>query len=82
MHLGKGQNDLSNLQRKLKTAVAWCERFSPLDAEHRGSLPWYDVLLAEDTVYEWQGKGARLPDLLDFARLRPLAYPSLQERLI
>jgi type III restriction enzyme len=71
-----------NLQRKLKAAVAWCERINQLAPEHRGGLPWYDVLLAEDTVDEWHGKGARLAELLDFARLRPLAGASLEERLI
>ena len=71
-----------NVQRKLKAAVAWCERINQLDAEHQGGLPWHYVLLGEDTVYEWQGKGARLADLLDFARLRPLADASLQARLI
>lgn len=49
---------------------------------HQGGLPWHYVLLGEDRVYEWQGKGARLADLLDFARLRPLADASLQARLI
>jgi type III restriction enzyme len=71
-----------NVQRKLKAAVAWCDRINQLAPEHRGGLPWHYVLLAEDTVVEWQGKGARLADLLDFARLRPLASASLQERLI
>ncbi len=71
-----------NVQRKLKAAVAWCERVNQLAAEHRGGLPWHYVLLAEEVVYEWQGKGARLADLLDFARLRPLANASLQARLI
>ena len=71
-----------NVQRKLKAAVAWCERINQLAPEHRGGLPWHYVLLAEDAVYEWQGKGARLAELLDFARLRPLASASLQERLI
>ncbi len=71
-----------NVQRKLKAAVAWCERINQLAPEYRGGLPWHYVLLAEDTVYEWQGKGARLAELLDFARLRPLADASLQARLI
>jgi len=71
-----------NVQRKLKAAVAWCERINQLAPEHRGGLPWHYVLLAEDTVYEWQGKGARLVGLLDFARLRPLFDASLQERLL
>ena len=71
-----------NVQRKLKAAVAWCERINQLPPEHRGGLPWQYVLLAEDTVYEWQSKNAYLAELLDFARLRPLAEASRQERLI
>ena len=48
----------------------------------RGDLPWHFVLLGEAVFHEWQAKSARLADLLDFARLRPLADASLQERLI
>jgi type III restriction enzyme len=33
-------------------------------------------------VLEWQAKRARLAELLDYARLRPLANASLQGRLI
>lgn len=33
-------------------------------------------------VYEWQGKGARLAELLAYARLRPLASTALQQALI
>ena len=33
-------------------------------------------------IYEWQAKGARLAELLDYARLRPLANASLQTSLI
>ena len=40
------------------------------------------VYLAENVVYEWQAKGARLAELLDYARLRPLANASLQTSLI
>jgi type III restriction enzyme len=71
-----------NVQRKLKAAVAWCDRINQLAPEHRGGLPWHYVLLSEDTVYEWQGKGARLAELLDYARLRPLADASLQGQLL
>jgi len=39
------------------------------------------VLLAENVVHEWQGKGARLAELLHYARLRPLAEASLQSSL-
>jgi len=71
-----------NVQRKLKAAVAWCDRINQLEPQHRGGLPWHYVLLAEDVVYEWQRKGAHLAELLDFARLRPLADASLQQSLL
>jgi len=71
-----------NVQRKFKAAVAWCERINQLTPEHRGGLPWHYVLLAEEVVYEWQVKGAHLAELLDYARLRPLAVASLQARLL
>ncbi len=71
-----------NVQRKLKAATAWCQRINDLPADMRGGLPWHYVLLAEDVVYEWQGKGARLAELLDYARLRPLAEASLQGQLL
>ena len=71
-----------NVQRKLKAAVAWCERINQLTPEHRGGLPWHYVLLAEDVVYEWQSKGSRLAELLDYARLRPLAEAYMQVQLL
>ena len=71
-----------NVQRKLRAALAWCERINGLSAEQRGGAPWHYVLLAENVVTEWQAKGARLAELLDYARLRPLANASLQGRLI
>ncbi|MGV8805918.1 MAG: DEAD/DEAH box helicase family protein [Polaromonas sp.] len=71
-----------NVQRKLKAATAWCQRINDLRADLRAGLPWHYVLLAENVVYEWQGKGARLGELLDYARLRPLAEASLQGQLL
>ena len=71
-----------NVQRKLKAATAWCQRINDLPADQRDGLPWHYVLLAENVVYEWQGKGARLGELLDYARLRPLAEASLQGQLL
>jgi type III restriction enzyme len=70
-----------NVQRKLKAAVGWCGRINELPPEHRSGLPWHYVLLGEDAVHEWQGKGARLADLLDHARLRPLADHTRQTQL-
>ena len=71
-----------NVQRKLKAAMAWCSRINGLPADARGGLPWHYVLLEENAVLEWQAKGARLAELLDYARLRPLADASTQGRLI
>ncbi len=71
-----------NVQRKRKAALAWCERINNLSAQQRGGAPWHYVLLAENVVTEWQTKGARLAELLHYARLRPLADASLQQRLI
>ncbi len=71
-----------NVQRKLKAALAWCDRINALSPAQRNGPPWHYVLLAEDVVHEWQGKGARASELLSFARLRPLASAALQERLI
>lgn len=71
-----------NVQRKLRAAIAWCDRINSLSPIERGSAPWHYVLLAENVMTEWQAKGARLAELLDYARLRPLANASQQERLI
>ena len=71
-----------NVQRKLKAALAWCDRINALTDAQRGSPPWHYVLLAENAVTEWQAKGARLAQLLDYARLRPLAHGALQTRLL
>lgn len=71
-----------NVQRKLKAALAWCERINALAPEHRQGLPWHYVLLSEPVVLEWQAKGAHLAELLDYARLRPLAQASLQQSLL
>lgn len=70
-----------NVQRKLKAAMGWCERINTLPGEHRQGLPWHYVLLAEDAVHEWQRKGAHLAELLDFARLRPVATAAAQVNL-
>jgi type III restriction enzyme len=71
-----------NVQRKLKAALAWCARINGLPEVERGGLPWHYVLLGEDVVHEWQDKGARVADLLEFARLRPVADASMQASLL
>jgi type III restriction enzyme len=70
-----------NVQRKLKAATAWCERINALAAEHRDGLPWHYVLLGEAQFYDWRSKGARLSELLGFARVRSLNDASRQGQL-
>jgi type III restriction enzyme len=59
-----------------------CERINSLSPEQRQSAGWHYVLLAENVVLEWQAKGARLAELLHYARPRPLAGAALQQVLI
>ena len=77
----QGQVTTPNVQRKLKAAVAWCDRINGLDEKQRGGLPWHYVLLGESLFQDWRSKGARLGELLNFARARPLADASTQGRL-
>jgi type III restriction enzyme len=62
-----------NVQRKLKAAVAWCERINQLDPALRDNCNWHYVLLGEAMFMDWRNKHARLPELLDFARVRAQA---------
>jgi type III restriction enzyme len=79
----KAQQQVShpNVQRKLKAAVAWCERLNALPANLRSDLPWHYVLLGESAFYDWRQKGARLAELLSFARVRPQASLAAQAQL-
>jgi len=70
-----------NVQRKLKSATAWCERINNLPPEQRDGLPWHYVLLGESLFRDWRSKGTRLGELLEFARVRPVANASLQAGL-
>lgn len=71
-----------NVQRKLTAALAWCERINGLSDAQRAGPPWHYVLLGESALYEWQSKGARLAELLQFSRVRPLGSTTLQVRLL
>ena len=44
-------------------------------------MPWRYVLLGEAVFHDWRSKGARLGELLNYARVRPLADASTQGRL-
>ena len=71
-----------NVQRKLKAAVSWCERINNLTPELRDNCSWHYVLLGESMFRDWRDKHARLPELLDFARVRAQASSAAQEKLI
>jgi len=53
-----------------------------LAAEQRDNRDWRYVLLGEAGFYDWQSKGGRLADLLDFARVRPIGSVAAQQALI
>ena len=77
----QGQVTTPNVQRKLKAATGWCERINALPLGERSDLPWHYVLLGESLFHDWRSKGARLADLLAFARVRPLASAETQGKL-
>jgi len=78
----KAQKDVRapNVQRKLKSAAAWCERVNTLQAEDRMGRMWRYVLLGETQFYEWRDKAAGMAELLKFARVR-MHVPHGQGRL-
>ena len=59
-----------NVQRKLRAAANWCERINALPGELRGDCEWHYALVGEAVFFEWRERGARLAELLDFARVR------------
>ena len=70
-----------NVQRKLKAATTWCERINELPAELRGGRPWHYALVGESLFFDWRSKGARLGELLAFARVRPTLRAADQGKL-
>jgi len=68
----KSQHDLvnENVARKQRSALTWCEQINTLAPEQRDGCEWHYVLLGESAVYEWRDKGARVGELLEFARVR------------
>ncbi|MDP2795338.1 MAG: DEAD/DEAH box helicase family protein [Sulfurisoma sp.] len=71
-----------NVQRKFKAATAWCERINELAPEYRDQREWRYVLLGEAMFYDWRGKGGRLAELLDYARVRLAGDASAQLSLV
>ncbi len=70
-----------NVQRKLKAAVAWCERINNLPDDLKESKNWHYVLLGQEMFNDWRNKNARMPELLDFARVRAQASVVVQDKL-
>jgi type III restriction enzyme len=68
----QGQVNTTNVKRKKRAAVAWCDKINGLTPEQRQNALWYYVLLGEQVFYEWRNKGASLKETLDFAKLRPV----------
>ncbi|MFA5590844.1 MAG: DEAD/DEAH box helicase family protein [Lysobacteraceae bacterium] len=68
-----------NVQRKLRAAAAWCERINAVPGDLRNGLEWHYALVGEDVFFEWRQRGARLADLLDFARVRTSGRESQQK---
>lgn len=59
-----------NVQRKLRAAATWCARINDLPDDLRGGREWRYVLVGESVFFDWRDKGARLAELLAFARVR------------
>jgi len=74
----EGQLSSINVQRKLKAAHNWCQR---INAVGEAGSAWHYVLLGERLFAEWRSKGAKMADLLAFARLRPPANLAEQGKL-
>lgn len=70
-----------NVQRKLRAATQWCDRINRLNSEFHMEREWHYVLLGEASFYEWRDKGARLAELLDFARIRHQPVSTNQQQL-
>jgi len=70
-----------NVQRKLRAASAWCRRINDLPADLRDGRDWHYVLLGESLFWDWREKGARLEELLEFARIREAAGAASQGSL-
>ena len=69
----EAQLSTPNVQRKLKAAQAWCQRINALPAAARCGRVWHYGLLGERLFHEWRSKGAKMAELLNFARIRPTA---------
>lgn len=68
----KAQSALSdeNVRRKERAALAWVEQINALESHQRMECEWHYVLLGEDFVKNWEGKGMRASEALEMARLR------------
>lgn len=67
----KAQTGLAdiNVQRKRKSAVAWCERINQLSTDQRDNRSWHYVLAGESGLRKHIDNGGTLVDFLNFSRL-------------
>ncbi len=74
------QVDHPNVQRKLRAAATWCARINALDPALRGEREWHYALVGETLFHGWRANGARLGELLAYARVR-VSDPAKQGEL-
>jgi type III restriction enzyme len=72
-----GEDNQSDIRAALAEAASQNTSSTPTD-----NRDWRYVLLGEASFYDWQSKGGRLADLLDFARVRPAGNVAAQQALI
>jgi type III restriction enzyme len=79
----KAQQQISHpdVQRKRRAAVTWCERINALPEAERDGRAWHYALVGEMLFHDWRDKGARLEQLLGYARVRAAATADAQDPL-
>lgn len=77
----EGQVNAPNVQRKRRAAATWCGRINSLQPYDRSGREWHYALVGESVFADWRAKGARLPELLEFSRIRPTASAASQATL-
>ncbi len=70
-----------NVQRKLRAAANWCARINALPAGLRDGREWHYALVGESIFFDWRDKGARMVELLAFARVRERDRREMQGNL-
>jgi len=77
----QGQLGHPNVQRKLRAAVAWCERINALAPAARDDRQWAYALVGESVFWDWKHKHAGLDALLSFSQVRQTLDTAAQASL-